>query len=204
MKLFLASTAYATLDLVLPLLPGKPQNLKLAFIPTAADPYPADARPWMDSDRAKLVDMGFAVTEYDLKGKNAETLRADLAQYQVIFVSGGNTYYLLNEVKKSGFDLVVKELIDKGIVYIGSSAGSVIMCQTIDHARLIEHPELVPELTDYSGLGLTDMLIAPHYGNPKYSERYKQIKAQWGDKILLLRDDQAVIVNHGKTEIVTK
>ncbi len=203
MKLFLASLASATLDLVYPLLPAKPSSLKLAFIPTAADPYPADSRPWMDSDRVKLIEMGFAVTDYDLKNKNVDILRSELSPFHVIFVAGGNTYYLLNEVKKSGFDIVIKELIDKGTVYIGSSAGSVIMCRTIDHTRKIEHPESVPDLKDYSALNLTDKLIAPHYGNPKYRERYEQIKSEWGDKILLLRDDQAVIVNDSETKIVT-
>ncbi len=203
MKLFLASSAYLVLDQLIPLLPDNPHNLKLAFIPTAADPYAVDNRPWFDADRAKLVAMGFAVTDYDLKGKNPQSLHEDLSKYQVIFVSGGNTYYLLNEVKKSGFDIVIKRLLASGVVYIGSSAGSVIMCPTIDHARAIEHPELVPELTDYTAIGLTAKLIAPHYGNPKYNERYKQMESEWGDKLILLRDDQAVIVNDDETEIVT-
>ena len=203
MKLFLASLASQTLDLVLPLLTDKPQNLRLAFIPTAADPYPADNRPWFDGNYAKLVSMGFLITIYDLKAKDKQVLSDDLSQFDIIYVEGGNTYYLLNEVKKSGFDSVIKQLLETGIVYIGSSAGSCIMCPTVDHARLIEHPELVTELTDYTALGLIDKCILPHFGKEKYVERQAKIIEEWGDKLLPLRDDQAVIVNDDETKIVT-
>lgn len=203
MKLFLSSLASATLDLVIPLLPDKPSNLKVAFIPTAADPYGDITMPWMDADRNKLIYMGFEVIDYDLKGKNIEVLRNDLKDFQVIFVAGGNVYYLLDIVRKTGFDIVIKELLSQGVVYIGASAGSVIMCPTIDHTRIIEHPEAVPEMIDFSGLNLVDSLIGPHYGNPKYSQRYEQIITEYGDKVLPLTDNQALIVNDDKIEVVT-
>lgn len=204
MKLFLSSLASATLDMARPLFPKDPRYLKLAFIATAADPYRDVEMPWLDADRAKLIEMGFKLSDYDLKNKTASQLRADLSNFDVIFVSGGNTYYLLDIVRKTGFDLVLKELLNKGIVYIGASAGSVLLCPTIDHVRLIEHPEEAPALIDFTGLGLTNYLIAPHYGKPKYETRYKQIIKDWGDRILLLRDDQALMINDDKIELVTK
>ncbi|MFZ2199779.1 MAG: Type 1 glutamine amidotransferase-like domain-containing protein [Microgenomates group bacterium] len=203
MKLFLASLASETLDLVLPLLPDKPQNLKLAFIPTAADPYGDIPMPWMTADHDKLVSIGFMVTDYDIKRKNVDQLRRDLFQFQVIFVAGGNTFYLLNEAKKSGFHTVIKELVDQGVVYIGASAGSCLLCPTIKHVTLLDHPEQVPELTDYTALNLVPQLIIPHYGREKYRARHEQIKVDYGDKILFLRDDQAIVVNGDKIEIVT-
>lgn len=203
MKLFLSSLASTTLDLVLPLLPDKPGNLKVAFIPTAADPYGNIPMPWMEADRNKLIEMGFSLTDYDLKDKSTDMLRNDLKNFDVIFVAGGNVYYLLDIMRKTGFDIVIKELLSNNVVYIGASAGSVIMCPTIDHTRIIEHPEAVPGMTDFAGLNLINMLIAPHYGKEKYADRYKQIIAEWRDKLVPLRDDQAVIVNGDKTEIVT-
>lgn len=206
MKLFLASLASETLDLVLPLLPDKPQNLKLAFIPTAADPYPLDNRPWMIADRAKAVSMGFKITDYDINNKNISSLRKDLSEFQVIFVDGGNTYYLLNEMKKSGFDVVIKELVNKGVVYIGSSAGSCVACSTINHVELVEHKDVVEDMKDFDGLNFVDKLILPHYGRSKYSDRHGDILAikQFGNRILPLRDNQVLIVNSDNIEVVTK
>lgn len=202
MKLFLASLASTTLDLVLPLLPDKPNKLKLAFIDTAAHPYIGKDTPWMTADRDELSAMGFAMTYYDIKGKNADQLRRDLSQFQVIFVEGGNTFYLLNEIKKSGFDIVVKELLDKGVIYIGASAGSMILGPDLNHLIKIDHPETVPELTDYTCLGLIPERIVPHYGREKYAAVHAALAAEWGDKVLQLRDDQALIVNDGIHSVV--
>lgn len=201
MKLFLASLANQSLELVRPLLPADPNTLKVAFIPTAADTY--DDKPWVADDRNKLRAMGFAVTDYDIKDKNIKTLLADLAEFDVIHITGGNTYYLLWQVKQSGFDKAILQLLDQGKLYIGSSAGSCIMCPTIAHVELVEHKELVPEITDYTGLGLVDELIVPHYGRAKYADRHIKIREEWGDKVAFLTDDQAVIVNGAKKYIVT-
>jgi dipeptidase E len=203
MKLFLASLASATLDLVLPLLPDQPKNLKVAFIPTAADPYGKIEMPWMEADRNKLTEMGFSVFDYDLKDKTVESLRKDLVNFQVIFVAGGNTFYLLNEVNKSGFDVVIKELLDNGVVYIGASAGSMLMGPDLNHLLTVDHPEIVPELTDYTCLKLVKERILPHLGREKYADRHAKLLAQWGNKLLPLSDNQALVVNGDKIEVVT-
>lgn len=204
MKLFLASLASEVLDLVLPLLSSEPKNLKCAFIPTAADPYGDIPMPWMVGDREKLVSMGFSVSDYDLKGQDIKSLRQDLSQFQVIFVSGGNTFYLLSEVLKSGFDVVIKELLNKNVVYIGSSAGSMLMGPDLNHLTTVDHPEVVRELTDYTCLNLIKERILPHLGNPKYADRHGELLANWGNKILPLRDDQVLIVNGDNIEVITK
>lgn len=204
MKLFLASLASQTLDLVRPLLPGDPATLKLAFIPTAADSYPRDGRPWFVDDFAKFSQLGFMVTEYRLNGKNEQILMDELSQFDVIYVAGGNAYYLLYMARETGFDKVIKKLIANGKVYIGSSAGSCIMCPTIEHIEFVDKQEMAPNLKDFTGLGYVDHLIMPHYGREKYAEGHAKTKAKWGDKITFLRDDQAIMVDGNKSEIVTK
>lgn len=203
MKLFLASLASTTLDLIKPLLSDDPKNLSVAFIKTAADPYGDIPMPWMEDDINKLKSMGFPVTFYDIKNKNIEILRNDLSNFQVIFVSGGNTFYLLNHIKKSGFDIVIKELLEKSVIYIGASAGSSVMGPTLDHLTTIDHPDIVPELKDYAALNFVPHLIVPHYGRDKYAERHVKMKEVWGDKLTFLSDNQAIIVNGDKIEIVT-
>lgn len=195
MKLFLASLASITLDLILPLLPDKPSNLKLAFIKTAADPYGDIDMPWLEADWKKLNDMGFAISNYDLKNKNLVSLQNDLSDFQIIFMSGGNTYYLLNEIRKSNFDMFLTEFLNHGGVYIGASAGSSIASPTIRQLTEIDHPEVVPELTDYTGLNLVKEIIVPHHGQEKYKARHDKLKLDWGDKLLFLQDNQALYVD---------
>ncbi len=98
-KLFLASAFYQVVDKLSSLIPDA-HNRKVAFIPTAADMYVE--KPWMDADRDKLVEMGFEVEDYDIKEKTENQIYDDLKTKDAVFVSGGNTFYLLYHVRQSG------------------------------------------------------------------------------------------------------
>jgi len=65
--LFLASYFTCVSDLLLPILPKKPNELRLAFVPTAADPY--ESKSWFYEDKNKLIAMGFLMKEIDIKNK---------------------------------------------------------------------------------------------------------------------------------------
>jgi len=193
-KLFLASFFTYSSQLLLPLLPKSPQELKLAFIPTASDPY--DNKPWVFEDRNKLIQMGFDVFDVDLKNKTQEALSKDLEKADVVFVSGGNTYYLMEKVTKSRFGEVIKKLLDRGVIYVGSSAGTAIMCPTIEYLEDLDDRGMA-KLDSFQGLGLIDFLILPHYGEPKYEKRFQNIIAKWKNKsykIQTLTNNQAVTV----------
>lgn len=203
MKLFLTSLASTTLDLLIPLLPKPANKLSVAYITTAADPYPVDNRPWYDSNRQKLVNLGFQVIDYDIKNKDEYSLLAELSPFDIIYVEGGNVFYLLWHMRRSGMDKTLPKLLDSGKIYIGSSAGSAVLSPTIEHAILFDDPHIVSELTDYRGLGIINEQIHPHSGKAKYAELEKETINKWGSKLTLLRDDQALVVNGDKKEIVT-
>lgn len=203
MKLFLASRTDGSLELVRPLLTDSPTKMKLALITTATNPYPLNNRAWYFENKAKLIEFGFDPIEYDLFGKDITTLRRDLTSFDIIYVEGGNVFYLMNEVRKSGFDQVIKELLADGKLYMGSSAGAMVMGPSLEHLLSIDDPSLVPELTDYSGLGITELNIVPHYGREKYQKKHSILRDKYGDSLTFLRDDQAVIVNNSHVNIVT-
>lgn len=201
-KLFLASAAVFTLDLIRQTLPSSTKKLRVAFVPTAADLY--TEKQWMYDDRNKLLKMGFDVFDVDIKNKTEEKLFEELKSIDMLFVSGGNTYYLLEKTLQSGFDKVVKKLIDKGVIYIGSSAGSVLTCPTIEFIEDLDDRSEA-NLTAFNGLGLVDFLILPHYGDPKYDARLNKIIATWknkGHNIITLTNNQAIILEGDSQRIV--
>lgn len=200
-KLFLSSNFHQVSSLLLPLLPKKPHKLSVAFIPTAADPY--SEKSWMYEDRDALIEMGFNVVDIDLKNKTKEQLSEQIKDMDAIFVSGGNTYHLLEQVQKSRFNEVVKELMAKGIVYIGSSAGSVLACPTIEYIEDLDDRSKA-NLVSYKGIGLIDFLIVPHYGDLKYEGIFQKIMKKWSNKykIQTLKNNQSVIVDNGTTKVI--
>src|SRR3989344_680558 len=108
-RLFLASYSNLVIDKIIEILPSAPNTLKLAFIPTARDPYSITAK--IDPEKDKLVSMGFNIKVVDLKNKSKEQLGKELSDIDVIFVAGGNTFYLLEKSLESGFDSLLKELV---------------------------------------------------------------------------------------------
>ena len=54
-------------------------------------------------------------------------------------MAGGNTFYLMQELKKKKLIFSIKRAIKNGTPYIGSSAGSVILCPIIFYVKEIDN-----------------------------------------------------------------
>jgi len=193
MKIYLTSIASSVLEKIVPELPKKPSEMKVAFIPTAADTYGADNRPWLDADRAKFVELGFQLEDFDLKNKTEDEVRAALSKSDIIFVAGGNTFYLLEKIKQSGFDKVLRELKASEKIYIGSSAGSIIVGPNIEPLKSLNHSEEA-NLDNYDAIGLVDFVVLPHWGKEKYAAKQEAVIKEFGKKYKLkpIKDGEMV------------
>jgi len=190
MKIFLTSSANMVLDKMLPELPLPARNFKVLFIPTASDPY-GENTPWMDADRNKLIDIGFNVTDFDLKNKTDNETREAINKSDIIFVGGGNTFYLLEKMKASGFDIIINEFKDSDKIYIGSSAGSCVAGPDIEPIAVLDDPNEA-QLGTTKSLSLVDFIVLPHANNPKYFGLQEKVKKEFGDKykIIQIRDEE--------------
>jgi dipeptidase E len=163
MDVFLTSMAWKVLPRLVELLPVSPAQCRVAFVPTASHHYPE--RPWVDQDRAALVEAGFQVADLELAEQDEAGVRASLESADLVFVAGGNTFVLLREAIRSGFRDVVPGLVRQGLTYVGSSAGSLLAGPRIDPARFCDDPNEAPDLADHAGLGLVDIVPVVHFGN---------------------------------------
>ncbi len=197
-KLYLTSVR---IDKLVGQLPAKPEELKLAYIPTAADPY--EDKWFIEADRKNLKELGFKFTEVDLKNQTEEKLFEALKSFDIIFVSGGNTFYLLEKVRESGFDKIIGNLLDSGVIYVGASAGATLAGPDIAPVNDLDDPSKA-KLENTKGLGLVDFVILPHYGKEKYLSRYQKIIDDYKDKFKLktLTDDQAVWVEDNSVRVL--
>lgn len=201
-RLFLASAASETLDEFTNNLPDSATKFTVAFIPTAADPY--EDKHFMEDDRKKLVESGFNVIDIDLKEKTKNQLSYELKDADIIFVAGGNTFYLLDKVQKSGFDKLVKTLVQKGVIYIGSSAGAILAGPSIEPFKTLDDPSKVQNLKSFKGLNLVNFVVLPHFGKEKYKAKHQNIMNKYSKKFKLLpiTDLQAVVVDDNSIRIV--
>jgi len=202
-KLFLASVARNTLNKFVESLDRLPSELKVAFVPTAGKILTDN---WfVAEDRNKLVALGFKVIDVNLEGKTKNQLLEEMNDIDIIFVAGGNTFYLLQETRKSGFDQIIKSFVGKGGIYIGSSAGTLIAGPSIELAKDIDNQKEAPELTSHDGLGLVDFVVLPHYDDLDFRDKIDQNLQKYKDykyRIIKISDNQAIKVNENSFETV--
>ena len=202
MKLYLTSYAMTTMSKIIEHECRDLARKKAIFIPTAGDPY--DNKDFVEADRIALEKYGLDVVEMDVKNRSEEEIREAIDGSDIVLVAGGNTFYLMEKLKKSGADKVIKEFIEKGGMYIGSSAGSIICCPTIEGAEEFDDPSLAPKLDNFDGMGIFKDVIIPHTQKKKYSERIKKttekLKSK-GYKVYQLTDD-SVLFFDGNSSVI--
>jgi dipeptidase E len=180
-------------------LPKKIIDCKIAYIITASKKV--NDLSYIDKHRQKMNELNFSYTEIDIAGKNENELTKTLDGYDIVMVEGGNTFCLLKAVRESGFENVVKGLIEKGVVYIGSSAGSYIVCPSIVMSTLSSHGFDRCGITEYSAMNLVPFLIKAHY-TPDMLEVLKEKRKKLQYPIRALNDEQAILVRNGEAQLL--
>ncbi|HLD04600.1 MAG TPA: Type 1 glutamine amidotransferase-like domain-containing protein [Candidatus Nanoarchaeia archaeon] len=183
------------------LLPKKPKDCKVAFIPTAADPEEDQA--YTQVMIQELKELGFQVEEVDLKSCQLEELFGRLSFCDIIYVNGGNTFYLLDWVRKSGFDRFIEPLLNMGKIYVGVSAGSIIAGPTIEVASWKGYDKNEVYLKDLSGLDLVPFSIFAHL-DEKWKSMVGFESKKLKEPLVALTDQQAIVVQKGKYQLVGK
>lgn len=193
MKLFLASQFDQSAQKFVDLLDRKPQETTLLFIPTAGNPKKKtleESGTWQC-----LQGLGFITKAFDVAGKSRKEVKENLDDQDVVFLNGGNAFYLLEKLVESEAAGLISEFVRKGNWYVGSSAGSVVAAPDIQYIAPMDSPDAAPNLESTHGLALTEKSVVPHQGDSPYGPIPPEIQAHYGDTydLLELADSQALV-----------
>jgi dipeptidase E len=202
MKLFLTSSCISEnlrqsfLDFV-----GKdPEDIRLYFIPTASDVE--EDKYWTCKSMDDFSVIGIDPIWYALKYKTRDKMEEDLSDADVIWVNGGNTFHLLDVARKTGFIDVVDNIVrNKGVIYGGTSAGSILASPTIESAGWgAEAADAnVAEIVDLSSFGFVPFNSHVHYEPEK--EKAELLAHKKDSAIYAIPDGGAVEVTDGRIMI---
>ena len=136
---------------------GKPfARAKVLFIPTAAMQDKTFAEKITKRLRDELLQMGILagnITVHDIDG----SLTAEAAMnFDVIYLTGGNTPFLAKRVYDFGFDKIIKKMVYANKVYVGMSAGSYLAMHNFNVDNLPDDGRI------FTGLGLIDAYFTVH------------------------------------------
>lgn len=167
----------------------------VTFIPTASKPE--EITFYVDNDKLAFEKLGIKVEVLNIDQESYETIEKTLNKNDYIFISGGNTFYLLQELKRSNADKIIAKLINQGKLYIGSSAGSIILGPELNYIESLDDRSKAPELMDTKGMGIINISILPHFGDEPFSEVTKEIFTNFNQELVLvpLNNKQFVYIN---------
>lgn len=149
---------------------------------------------------------GMKVEELEISQTSFEQIRATLAKNDIIFVAGGNTFFLLQELRRTGADRLIIEEVNRGKLYIGESAGAIVACPDIGYSAIMDDPAKGSDLSDYIGLGLVDFYVVPHYGSREFKASSEQMVRKYQDqkKLAIINDNQGVWVQDEEVKLLER
>ncbi|PIR98270.1 MAG: hypothetical protein COT89_00045 [Candidatus Colwellbacteria bacterium CG10_big_fil_rev_8_21_14_0_10_42_22] len=200
MVLYLSSNGFPTRTQFKQLVGKKYNEAKVGFIMNAVDwRKPAERRVRYAKTAKRFKGFGIKPELLDLRkfyDREPKSLLKKLQQYDLLWVRGGNTFFLRYVMNRSGFDRVIKEALKGGLVYAGESAGSLVMGPTIKYIDSADDPSVVPKVI-WRGIGLVDTVPLPHWGTRRYGsvleETFRALKRD-GVKVARFVDGEAMLV----------
>ena len=109
----------------------------------------------------------------------------------VIYVSGGNTFGTMKRIRESGFDRAIIDYVQRGVIYVGGSAGAHIVSADIAHVAKYDKDTF--GLTDFSGLGLFQGILICHYTDERKAD-FEALSATCLYTVRTLGDEDCIIV----------
>lgn len=109
---------------------------------TTASGYKESEPVYVTQDIDSLKKSGALTKRVDVSKQSQKTTLEDFTWCEVVCVTGGNTFYLLQELRKTGSDKSIISAIKEGKDYIGSSAGAAILCPDISYVACFDDPRV--------------------------------------------------------------
>lgn len=171
MKFLLTSsglTNQAIADALIDLVGKRPEETTVAFVPTAAN-VEASNKTWLIRDLWNIKQQNFkSIDIVDISALPKENWLPRLEAADVLFFSGGNTFYSIHWIKKSRLAELLPDLLQTR-VYVGISAGSISATKglTFSQSKRL-YDEDPSDERDEEGLGFLDFHFRPHLNSPKF------------------------------------
>jgi len=157
----------------------------VAYLPAASEGPPGEYLSLTRSAFSGLAEVELV----DLASGGLDVASKVLSDSSVIYIPGGNTYLLAEQLRSTGLFEELRLLVSEGLPLVGFSAGMVILGRSL----AMSNDQNYVGLEDHSGLGLVPFTFAVHYSdeNPEREAFRKRLSAFQGKStppVLALQD----------------
>ena len=205
MKLLLTSSGISnrTIANALHELVGKtPSETKIGFVPIALNVEQGN-KDWVVNQFLSLWRNGY--NWIDIIDPTAASVdwQIRLNEVDVVYPSGGNTFHLLDQVRKTGFDKWLKSNL-KSKVYVGGSASTILLAPNIGVAGINKIDPNLLGLKDLRGLGLVDFEIVMHVPSMISAQSAEAYAKKSKSKVYIFDDETALKIDGKKMKVVSE
>lgn len=204
MKLMLTSSGLETprlRKLFSSLLETKVPEARIIVIHTASKP---EHLVYVDKVGRELSKCGILLPNITYVDINSRNSSPSLSDYDAIYVCGGNTYHILDRIRKVSLDKSIPNFVKTRGIYVGVSAGSIIACKSIEIAGWgSEGDPNDIHLKDLGGLGFTNIAVFPHYQS-KLKKEVDEFRQKSKNPVESLRDKEAIVIKGNKITKISR
>ena len=178
-------------------------GLRTAIIVVTADNEYKDKNYHIPRCKEELVQLGLSTDIIDIDVESAERLLS----YDVIEFIGGNPFYLINSIRKTQSEDILR-IISKEKILIGWSAAAFVFGPSL--ALVNEYsPEMnIAGIKDLGGLQLTNAEVLPHYSRfincfEHFEERCAEYERKHHTNVIRLNDGDGLFIE-GKNQLLIR
>ena len=110
-----------------------------------------------------------------------------------LHISGGNTFQMLDRIKKCGADRLILRYLQRGVSYIGGSAGAHIVTRNIEHLLPINGNPT--GISDFQGLGVFEGILFCHFTQER-RPLYEKAVSEGKYPVSTLTDEESIVDFH--------
>ena len=124
----------------------------------------------------------------------------ELDQFDAVYIGGGNTFALLHELLKSGFERYLKEYVRRGKAVYGGSAGAAVLGRDIRTVNYLDRNEV--GLVETQGLDLAaGHAIWVHY-QPQDDNLIEAYVHQYRQPVIALSERSGIVIEQDSLHAV--
>ena len=167
---------------------------KVVIVANAAPP---ESGNYIARENVKENFLKVGATKVDIVDLNKDNV-STILDYDVIYGLGGNVTHLINLINNTNYKELLIEFLKKG-VYIGESAGSIILSRNVKWYYDIQKgtkPKYDVILDSYDGIGLIDINVFPHYQRLDKERQDKITKYEIDNSIKITRLNDGEIIEY--------
>jgi len=194
-RIVLFSTPTPTnLDKILELVfPKEIENKVFAYMPSDGANCPQKYR---DEWNGYAEKSGAGFRYIDNSKENVVDEVNKLLEANILIITGGNTFKLLDNLRRSGLDKAIKEFASKNeFVLAGFSAGALVLTPTIEVCNLPNYDKNEVGLKDLTGLNIVNFEVFPHYTEQEHRDLLSEYKTQAKNEVREITNEDCIVLD---------